>query len=224
MTSASQTTALPSPTHQTYSSTLLSKIISVVTAVRIETILFLEHLAYLLQRTVIQSLMRASGRLGLEAFLPSPHRVAAASENAPRLHTEDVPHLSLEERWQDGQFSIHSTLATSSQDVNVRDWALRLLERYRFVIGESLQHLTKSTARLMMMMMTTLMLAYTPYAFVMLETVDNTHDALGWINSYRDVGLVCINDDVREDEQEVTAYFREWQDKKWGRHAAWERK
>ena len=82
--------------------------------------------------------MRASGRLGLETFLPSPHRVVPASEYAPRQHPVDVPHLSLEERWQDGLFSVHSALATSLQDVNVRDWTLRLLERYRFVVGKSL--------------------------------------------------------------------------------------
>lgn len=162
--------------------------------------------------------MKASGRLGMEAFLPSPHRVVPASENAPSSHPEDVPHLSLEERWEDGQFSVRSVLATSSRDTNVRDWTLRLLERYRFVIGEFLRSLHYVGRGLPSGP------AYTPWAFVMLETMDNAHGALGWINSYRDVGLVCINDDVREDEEEVTAFFKDWQDRKWGRHAAWERK
>ena len=65
--------------------------------------------------------------------------------------------------------------------------------------------------------------AYSPYAFVMLETLKNAHDALGWIASYTDVSLVCINDDVREDHEAVTAYFKDWQDSRWGRAAAWER-
>lgn len=164
--------------------------------------------------------MKASGRLGMEAFLPSPHRVVPASENAPSSHPEDVPHLSLEERWEDGQFSVRSVLATSSRDTNIRDWTLRLLERYRFVIGEYSAPCIRALCRSWL----TERPAYTPWAFVMLETMDNAHGALGWINSYRDVGLVCINDDVREDEQEVTAFFKEWQDRKWGRHAAWERK
>ncbi|KIP04248.1 hypothetical protein PHLGIDRAFT_76231 [Phlebiopsis gigantea 11061_1 CR5-6] len=148
---------------------------------------------------VIQALMRASGRLGMEAFLPSPHRVVPAAPDAPASARDEVPHLSMEERWQDGQFAVSAVLQTSARAVNVRDWTLRLLERYRFVIG------------------------YSPYAFVMLETLQNAHDALGWISSYTDVSLVCINDDVREDHEEVTAYFKDWQDRKWGRHAAWER-
>ena len=48
---------------------------------------------------------------------------------------DDVPHLSLEERWQDGQFSIPAVLGGYSREVNVRAWTLQLLQRYRFVVG-----------------------------------------------------------------------------------------
>ena len=57
----------------------------------------------------------------------------------------------------------------------------------------------------------------------MLETLKNAHDALGWIASYTDVSLVCINDDVREDHEAVADFFHAWQEDKWGRRAAWER-
>ena len=80
--------------------------------------------------------MRASGRLGMEAFLPPPHRVVPAAPDAPAADPDDVPHLSMEERWEDGQFALNTVLRTSSRDVGVRDWTLRLLERYRFVIGK----------------------------------------------------------------------------------------
>ena len=78
--------------------------------------------------------MKASGRLGMEAFLPSPSRTVPVTQGADASHNDDVPHLSLEERWQDGQFSLASTI-NSSKEVNVREWTLRLLERYRFVVG-----------------------------------------------------------------------------------------
>ena len=52
--------------------------------------------------------------------------------------------------------------------------------------------------------------AWTPYVFMMLETESNTHDWLGWVDTYKDVSLVCVNDDVREGEEEaVSRLFRE---------------
>lgn len=58
----------------------------------------------------------------------------------------------------------------------------------------------------------------------MLESMDNTRGALGWIDSYKDASLLCINDDVKEGEEGVSPYFRAWQDRRWPRRAAWERK
>lgn len=147
----------------------------------------------------IQALMKASGRLGMEAFLPSPLRTVPASGAGSEDDGERVPHLSLEQRWEDGEFSMRSVLGASSRDVNVRDWTLRLLERYRFVIG------------------------YTPYAFVMLENYENAQGALGWIDSYTDASLLCINDDVQDGEERVSELFHDWQERRWRRPAAWER-
>lgn len=57
----------------------------------------------------------------------------------------------------------------------------------------------------------------------MLETIDNAHDALGWIDSYHDASMLCINDDVTDGHDEVREYFMSWQDKKWPKPASWER-
>ncbi|THH02656.1 hypothetical protein EW026_g250 [Hermanssonia centrifuga] len=129
---------------------------------------------------VIQALVKASGG----EFASDPY---------------EVPHLPLEERWEDAEFNVFSVMG-ASRETNVRAWTLRLLQRYRFVV------------------------AYTPYAFVMLETVDNAQGALGWIDSYTDASMLCINDDVKEDEEEVTDIFRSWQERRWGKPAYWERR
>lgn len=166
---------------------------------------------------VIQALTKASGLLGLEAFLPSPYRSVPTSPDAPPFSANNVPHLSMEARWQDGDFRAQSVMGASTRDVNVREWTLRLLERYRFVVGAFFPLAYDTTAYAFSG------LAYTPYAFVMLETVENAEGALGWIDSYRDASLLCINDDVREGEEEVSDMFRDWQDTRWGRPATWER-
>jgi hypothetical protein len=57
----------------------------------------------------------------------------------------------------------------------------------------------------------------------MLEDEENARGALGWIDSYRDASLLCINDDVKEGEEEVSPMFVSWQEKRWGKPAAWER-
>ncbi|KAJ3551401.1 hypothetical protein NM688_g4726 [Phlebia brevispora] len=147
---------------------------------------------------VIQALVKASGSLGLEAFLPSPERVLPLAEENIAYDDDEVPHLPLAGRWEDAHFSLLSVMS-ESRELNVRAWTLRLLQRYRF------------------------MMAYTPYAFVMLEDVDNAKGALGWIDSYTDASMLCINDDVREGEEEVTEIFSSWQDRKWPKAAAWER-
>ena len=56
----------------------------------------------------------------------------------------------------------------------------------------------------------------------MLQNMDGAHGALGWIDSDADASLLCINDDVEEGEDEVSTYFRNWQEKRWGKPAAWE--
>ena len=65
--------------------------------------------------------------------------------------------------------------------------------------------------------------AWTPYAFVMLEDIDNATGALGWIDSYTDASMLCINDDVQEGQEAVSEMFAAWQEGRWGRPASWER-
>ena len=92
------------------------------------------HLADLARTLVIQALMKASGTLGLEAFLPSPERALPLAQEDLSYDDNEVPHLPLTPRWEDGQFSLLSVMG-ASRELNVRAWTLRLLQRYRFVIG-----------------------------------------------------------------------------------------
>ena len=86
----------------------------------------------------IHALIKASGSLGLEAFLPSPDRNLpfAAGERLAKDKNEEVPHLPLDARWEDAQFGLVSVMGRA-RERNVRAWTLQLLQRYRFVIGTS---------------------------------------------------------------------------------------
>jgi len=48
---------------------------------------------------------------------------------------DDAPHLPLVSEWRDGDFSLQGVLPLAAE-TNIRKWTLRLLERYRFVVGE----------------------------------------------------------------------------------------
>ena len=86
--------------------------------------------------------MAASGEAGLEAFLPPADRVVEPGLVrffTTQADTNEVPHLPLVDRWADGQFAL-ADVVSSAAPVNVRDWTLRMLQRYRFVIGASPLH------------------------------------------------------------------------------------
>ena len=85
-----------------------------------------------LPQKVIQALVAASGRLGLDSFLPSSDRKTPGDALSD---PEEVPHLPLNARWEDADFRIESVMS-KAQGMSVREWTLRLLERYRFAIGE----------------------------------------------------------------------------------------
>lgn len=125
---------------------------------------------------VIRRLVIASGKTGIEAFLPPVDRVAkyAFGESlspAAGADNHRDPFLPLESSWKDIDYSLKSVLApwakeftetpvdhedehkhrhstkghhdrswsqTQLRGVNVREWAMRAMARYRFVLGVSL--------------------------------------------------------------------------------------
>ncbi|OJT14234.1 3-O-alpha-D-mannopyranosyl-alpha-D-mannopyranose xylosylphosphotransferase [Trametes pubescens] len=142
------------------------------------------------------ALVKASGPLGLAAFLPPEDR---------RVHIEDptptpdgfIPHLPLVDDWHDGKFALRDVLK-EAHTTNIRDWSLMLLQRYRYVIGE------------------------TPSSFERLLNYAQVRNTLAAVDKKKDLALLCVNDDVGKDDARVATLFYDWQEKKWPRPAAWE--
>lgn len=92
-----------------------------------------------------------SGELGLEAFLPPRERQARFQHASPVADERD-PFLPLASSWTKVDFTMGKVLAPWARavdipadgvngewraaEVNVREWVMRAMARYRFVIGE----------------------------------------------------------------------------------------
>ncbi|PCH40329.1 hypothetical protein WOLCODRAFT_136778 [Wolfiporia cocos MD-104 SS10] len=150
---------------------------------------------------VISALVRASGPLGIAAFLPPPDRMLSslAGKVPTPADVHDVPHLPLVDKWEDGDFSLREVMGTAGER-NVRTWTIQLLQRYRYVMGS------------------------TPAVFERLQTAKQTAAMLSHLERFEDAVLMCINDDVITGEQEVARMFRQFQEKHWGHPAAWEKR
>ncbi|EKM49625.1 uncharacterized protein PHACADRAFT_214165 [Phanerochaete carnosa HHB-10118-sp] len=144
------------------------------------------------------ALLKASGELGLEAFLPPSDRVVSfdAGGFAPE-DIDPVAHLPLNDRWEDGEFALSDVLR-GTKHANVRGWTLRLLERYRFVIGS------------------------TPGHFAMISGPSALNGMVAHLKKNPDVALLCVNDDITVDDDKVTALFKNWASDHWGTPAQWE--
>ena len=98
----------------------------------------LVHICSLMFPIVIVALVNASGRLGLSAVLPHPSRRSPPSDADPASTDglATIPHLPLVDDWHDGQFSLRDVMRYAP-DTSVRQWSMRMMQRYRYVIGES---------------------------------------------------------------------------------------
>ncbi|OBZ71400.1 Exosome complex exonuclease rrp6 [Grifola frondosa] len=146
---------------------------------------------------VIMALVGASGSLGLSAFLPARERVLPSLAGKIPDGETDIAYLPLVDDWRDGDFSLREVMHTARQN-NVRDWTLQLLQRYRYIIGD------------------------TPSMFERITSPNNAKSVLKKINNNPDVALLCINDDVAVGDNEVATILKEWQDRRWNHSANWE--
>lgn len=193
--------------------------------------------------SVIAALRSSSGVLGLSAFLPPRQRSFKPSypsslwdqllhfdiwggadeetvEHTTAQGSPPVAHLPPVKSWAQGNFSLQAVLDPYGK-VNVRAWTLRLLERYRFVLGGFFY------CRM------TITVIYDPSCFPVFHSGDSNvlffiiKGPNGLVKSLKtvthDVSLLCMNDDVRSRHELADKIFRNWEKSRWSKPAEWER-
>ncbi|KAI0768964.1 hypothetical protein BD413DRAFT_478467 [Trametes elegans] len=145
---------------------------------------------------VILALVKASGPLGLSAFLPSTERRVVSSNRHPNPD-DAIPHLPLVDNWHDGQFALRDVMK-DARTSSVREYALMVLQRYRYVVGS------------------------TPSEFDQLLSYGQVRAMLRYVDRNKDLALLCINDDLGREDERVSRVFFDWQERHWPRPAAWE--
>ncbi|KAF8710456.1 N-acetylglucosamine-1-phosphate transferase alpha and beta subunits, partial [Rhizoctonia solani] len=145
---------------------------------------------------IIQALVAASGRLGLSAFLP-PIAHGADLERTEKLKDGVIPHLPLASDYRTGDFSLKAVVGDSTKDF--RFWTSKMLQRYRFVIGD------------------------TPSVFAMVKSASDAKKAFNSMKADPSIALLCLNDDIRGSQaEEADKALRREQEKRWPHAAAWE--
>ncbi|KAG8885296.1 hypothetical protein FRB98_001881 [Tulasnella sp. 332] len=156
---------------------------------------------------IISALITQSGRSGMDAFLPDKSRMFLQQGGGDQIDASSdaaAPRLPLTSLWNETDFSLRVVLPSSgsSGPINVREWAVRAIHRYRFVLGG------------------------TPVSFAQLETKRNAERTFKKLNTEQarpnPPGIICVNDDVVQGADDVRKMFREWMQSKWPKAPAWE--
>ncbi|KDN41724.1 hypothetical protein RSAG8_07255, partial [Rhizoctonia solani AG-8 WAC10335] len=132
---------------------------------------------------IIRALVNQSGKRGLEAFLPP-------KSNKP-ISPQARPTLPRSSKWQDVDFRLSSAVPDW---VNTRQFVLRMLQQYRFVLGE------------------------TPFVFAIITDPESAAQNMEIIDSRPELAILCVNDDVAEGDEGVRGVLE-----RWNQSAAWER-
>jgi 3-O-alpha-D-mannopyranosyl-alpha-D-mannopyranose xylosylphosphotransferase len=99
---------------------------------------------------VITAILDRSPEPGLTAVLPRPGTIyqpsLKADSPAARPHIYDVPHLPLTPTWQEANFTLAALLPAwrgmPSAGIDLVDWTVALLGRYRYTLGATPSHFT----------------------------------------------------------------------------------
>ncbi|KZV94334.1 hypothetical protein EXIGLDRAFT_737093 [Exidia glandulosa HHB12029] len=176
---------------------------------------------------IIHALVRASGPLGLSAFLPSPERTV----RVPRGQLSKT--LPTAQDWRGTDFSLEAVMGAGIPDtlledgeqpilveeISARKWVLRVLDRYRFVIGN------------------------TPFKFRFMRSSDEAAAVTREVDE-SDAATICLNDDIEDpgvstdpkpflgifgktpvaEGDKVRRILHEWQTRRWPDAASWEQR
>ncbi|KAG8715128.1 Xanthine phosphoribosyltransferase 1 [Ceratobasidium sp. 394] len=141
-------------------------------------------------------------RRGHRSTLDDTHEWAGAQATSPDSEPSTTTLvLPISAKWQDADFRLSSVLkATSPDRENVRNAVLRMLQRYRFVIGETL------------------------FMFSIITDPHSAEQNVRAIQSDASLAIVCVNDNVAEGDEQVREIIGKWMDGRWNESASWERK
>lgn len=100
---------------------------------------------------LITALVAASGQRGLSAFLPGEEATYMPDKRGKSMWERSEPVLPLTPTWQEADFSMKHVVrpgqdvwegieARPDGAVRMREWCIKLLSRYAFTFGKSLQH------------------------------------------------------------------------------------
>ncbi|KAG8767213.1 hypothetical protein FRC12_006390 [Ceratobasidium sp. 428] len=144
---------------------------------------------------IIRALVNKSGKRGLKAFLPS-----SSSANPTTATSTPIITLPISSRWQEADFRLTNVLESTNLDnTNIREAVLHVLQRYRFVIGE------------------------TPFMFAIVTDPHSAEQNVQAIESDESLAIVCVNDNVAEGDDRVREVLGEWMSGRWNESAGWER-
>jgi len=151
---------------------------------------------------IIRSLVSSSGPTGLRAFLPDRSRILRSSYSY-----QSYPRLPLGTRWFDINYSLKDVAlpwvynGTQDSEINIREWTLRAMARYHFVLGS------------------------TAFEFLELNGPVTTKTKLYRLSNSiaaKRLAMICINDGMGWNAGQVESMFRDWMEKTWPNKASWE--
>lgn len=154
---------------------------------------------------MIMALVTASGTLGLNAFFPPKETTITAPELGPGDAYPKFlppPHLPLTPTWHEADFSLANILSTTAlpgEQVDIRQYCMRLLSRYLYLDAKSVSH------------------------FHMMKSAEHARRVFRMIQGDPKVSILGMNDDIESDYDEVRGLMNEWFEMRWPRKAVWER-
>ncbi|CUA68859.1 3-O-alpha-D-mannopyranosyl-alpha-D-mannopyranosexylosylphosphotransferase [Rhizoctonia solani] len=138
---------------------------------------------------IVRALINQSGKRGLEAFLPP-------KSNRP-FSRQARPTLPLSSSWDSVDFTLKSVVPDW---VDTRQFVLRMLQQYRFVLGD------------------------TPFVFAIVTDPDSAAQNVQVIDSRPELAILCVNDDVAEGDDRVRDILEQWMSGRWNQSAEWEQR